>query len=217
MKIDVEGMEAAVIDSWKVGSCRPWVVVVESTLPRTPTPALEYETALLDKGYTFVYFDGLNRFYVSQDKPHLLAYFNRGPNVFDGFALSGQSTSQWAEYLNGKIESGRTEIESLNQELQDTRSALSSSQTEVAGKASELLAAEKLNADRLANLEKLNDTNAALMHQNTILKDDIHLAQKRLTKTLRKLERASGSLAAIEHSRWWRLGRPIRALRRLFR
>ena len=72
LKIDVEGMEDEVIASWQPSTARPWVVVVESTVPRSQQPDYaSWEPNLLSLGYMFVYFDGLNRFYVHRDREQL--------------------------------------------------------------------------------------------------------------------------------------------------
>jgi len=92
LKIDVEGMEQSVIQSWEPSSARPWIVVVESTLPNTQISTHEsWEPALLSLGYEFVYFDGLNRFYVSSEHAELAQHFGPGPNFFDYFKLSENS------------------------------------------------------------------------------------------------------------------------------
>ncbi|WP_163460403.1 FkbM family methyltransferase, partial [Escherichia coli] len=39
LKIDVEGMEKSVIESWSPSARRPWIVVVESTLPNSQIPS----------------------------------------------------------------------------------------------------------------------------------------------------------------------------------
>lgn len=88
LKIDVEGMEEAVIDGWGTSPARPWVVVVESTIPLTPTQNhASWEHELIARGYEFSYFDGLNRFYVSVAHPELKSSFGPGPNFFDNFVL----------------------------------------------------------------------------------------------------------------------------------
>jgi len=88
LKIDVEGAEAEVIRSWLPSPVRPWVVLVESTRPRSQEPSFaEWEPMLLALGYRFAWFDGLNRFYVSEAQLSLLSAFNAPPNVFDGFVL----------------------------------------------------------------------------------------------------------------------------------
>ena len=92
LKIDVEGMERSVIDSWLPSEARPWVVIVESTEPNSSIPNFEsWEPPLLRLGYDFVYFDGLNRFYVSAKQPQLKAAFGPGANLFDGFSLTTRS------------------------------------------------------------------------------------------------------------------------------
>lgn len=89
LKLDVEGLEKSVLESWQVSAVRPWILVIESTSPRTQE--LNYavwEPMVIAKGYEFAYFDGLNRFYVSQEHIHLKGAFDRPPNIFDGFVLS---------------------------------------------------------------------------------------------------------------------------------
>jgi FkbM family methyltransferase len=88
MKIDVEGFEAAVIRSWQDSPVRPWIVVVESTEPMSTVPNYAaWEPELIRRGYRYVYFDGLNRFYLSDKHAELAAHFSCGPNYFDGFTV----------------------------------------------------------------------------------------------------------------------------------
>lgn len=92
LKIDVEGFEAEVIRSWRGSALRPWIVVVESTEPMLPTPSFaSWEPSLLEFGYRFVYFDGLNRFYISERHPELAQAFICGPNYFDNFTVTRNS------------------------------------------------------------------------------------------------------------------------------
>ena len=89
LKIDAEGMERSVIQSWRPSNVRPWIVLVESTKPNSPEVSFaDWELLLLKLGYEFVYFDGLNRFYVSLGHPELKATFGPGPNVFDDAVLN---------------------------------------------------------------------------------------------------------------------------------
>lgn len=67
MKIDVEGFEKNVISSWGENPMRPWILVIESTLPLTNTLTFEtFEPLLYQLGYNPVYFDNLNRYYVHE-------------------------------------------------------------------------------------------------------------------------------------------------------
>lgn len=104
LKIDVEGMERQVIQSWGDASARPWVILVESTQPLFKTPTFaQWEPLLLERAYEFVYFDGLNRFYVSDEHRELKERFGPGPNVFDDFVLGGTASASFCARLNEEI------------------------------------------------------------------------------------------------------------------
>ncbi len=86
LKIDVEGMERNVLESWGDAPHRPWVVVVESTVPNSKIETqASWEGLLKLRDYSFVYFDGLSRFYLSEKHPERKADLVVPPNVFDGF------------------------------------------------------------------------------------------------------------------------------------
>lgn len=68
IKIDVEGMESAVIASADWTRVRAKVIVVEATLPNSVVPSHQlWESTLVAAGYSFRLFDGLNRFYSRED------------------------------------------------------------------------------------------------------------------------------------------------------
>ena len=63
LKIDVEGMEEDVLRSWEGSDARPWVLVIESTVPgKSEENCSGWEHLVLERGYKYAYFDGLNRF-----------------------------------------------------------------------------------------------------------------------------------------------------------
>ena len=89
LSIDVEGMEAEVLQGLDLRKYRPWVVIVEATRPGTPEPDYErWEPGLLAAGYAMVYRDGVNRFYLSAGHAELRERFALPPNVFDHFVLA---------------------------------------------------------------------------------------------------------------------------------
>lgn len=103
LKVDVECMEAQVLRSWGQSPARPWVVVVESTVPLTQIDNhLPWEGSLLERGYTHAYFDGLNRYYLAADQQHLASAFASGPNVFDGFTLNGDASAPFCAAINNR-------------------------------------------------------------------------------------------------------------------
>lgn len=87
LKVDVEGAELSVLQSADFNKFRPWVIVVEATKPNTQVPTHDlWETVLLASDYQFSYFDGLNRFYIANEKADLLLDgFAVPPNWFDNY------------------------------------------------------------------------------------------------------------------------------------
>ncbi len=76
LSIDVEGFEKQVLESIDLRKHRPLVIVVEACLPGTEVPSYDlWEGLLLQAGYAPAMSDGLNRYYVPQDRADLLARF----------------------------------------------------------------------------------------------------------------------------------------------
>lgn len=124
LKIDVEGWEKEVLQSWGQSKARPWIVVVESTFPLTQEESFQaWEELLLKRGYRFVYFDGLNRYYVHESHGDLLPNFRVPPNYFDHFSLA-ESTPYCAALrqslavLKAQAEQARQRADRLQEGLQ---------------------------------------------------------------------------------------------------
>jgi FkbM family methyltransferase len=95
LKIDVEGAERDVLlgNDWR--SFRPRVILMEAIKPKLPgcdpnsyEPAwFGWEGILLQHGYEFALFDGLNRFYYRREEPSLREALCYPANITDGFVL----------------------------------------------------------------------------------------------------------------------------------
>ena len=95
LKIDVEGSEKNVIQSLDLKIHRPKVLVIESTIPDYPFPGWEnlnsilnhgeWEYMILNNGYDFVHFDGLNRYYVREENKELTKFFDVGLCLWDDY------------------------------------------------------------------------------------------------------------------------------------
>jgi hypothetical protein len=69
--------------------------LVEWTIPLSAETDYGTSDAILTTaGYQFVYFDGLNRFYVAKEHADLAEAFSCPPNVFDNVQLSGLANSE---------------------------------------------------------------------------------------------------------------------------
>jgi FkbM family methyltransferase len=104
LKIDCEGSEKKVINAFNLERFRPWIIVVEATKPNSQERTHEaWEGHLLKSKYKFVYWDGLNRFYLAAEKKSLRPSFSAPPNVFDEFRLARAELE--AKALRARIQS----------------------------------------------------------------------------------------------------------------
>lgn len=95
LKIDCEGSEKSVLQGFSLDRVRPWIILVEATEPLSETPSfVQWEPLVSGRGYHFVYDDGLNRFYVADERAELDAAFSHPPNVFDDFLRVSELTAR---------------------------------------------------------------------------------------------------------------------------
>jgi FkbM family methyltransferase len=86
LKIDVEGKEADVLESFDLTRWRPRVFVIEATFPGTARPTYAaWEHHLCTAGYVRTLFDGLNCFYAQADDERLIELLSVPANIFDQF------------------------------------------------------------------------------------------------------------------------------------
>ena len=84
LKVDVEGAEESVLRGVDLAVWRPWVLAVEATEPlSTAQTHASWESLLLDNGYQFCLFDGLNRFYAADEHSELVPALSYPAGVFD--------------------------------------------------------------------------------------------------------------------------------------
>ena len=86
LKLDCEGAEKAVLEGLDLRRFRPWIILLEAMKPLSQIPShRQWAPILRANDYKFVYFDGLNRFYVADERAKALkSAFKAPPNIFDG-------------------------------------------------------------------------------------------------------------------------------------
>lgn len=190
MKIDVEGFEREVLASWGASAARPWIVVVESTLPMSQTPShAAWERLLKHRGYRYVYFDGLNRFYVAAHVARLARSFGAPPNVFDDFALNGTASSPFHRVLDERLTAQASKsdhaIAELRAQLAREREASSEQQ-------------RRLDTLVEASARQLAETRDHLLGQVGALEADRDAAQRHAESLMRSLGEAKVTATARE-------------------
>jgi FkbM family methyltransferase len=229
LKIDVEGAEEQVFRGWLSNDILPWVVVVESTLPMSRISSHEpWEPVLLEKGYRFVYFDGLNRFYIANDHPELAGAFEVAPNVFDGFSLAATSNSPFRRAISQQLDDLKEALALADQriatreaECERAQSELESTKCSQEAAVDHMVAAENelrelRNGLELAQREAESIKLAAALAESRALTKELELAKSMswLSSHAKRLEiesiQMSGELAAMKASASWRLTAPLR-------
>ncbi|WP_312925452.1 FkbM family methyltransferase [Atlantibacter hermannii] len=123
LKIDVEGFENEVISGCNWSLYRPWILVIEATVPMSQEKNYnKWESILLEAGYDFVYKDGLNRFYVAKEHSELNKAFENPPNVFDSFInYSEFCKNEQINKLTQELEQKHKKNESLNNRISEIK------------------------------------------------------------------------------------------------
>lgn len=104
LKVDVEGHERAVLESCDWSRWRPRAVIVECIAPYVDgSTHSEWEHFLLENGYFFVLFDGVNRFYVADNETELAQAMSAPANVLDLFEKASVRQSRDAQHA-GAVE-----------------------------------------------------------------------------------------------------------------
>ena len=126
LKIDVEGAEKEVLTGNDWAKNRPWIVVVEATLPLSDVESSDsWEFIILDAGYKLVYQDGLNRFYLDVERLFLEEKFKFPPNVHDDFQLA-VCVDAVSRLRSSEVElsSAKSAVGELEAALRESREAL---------------------------------------------------------------------------------------------
>lgn len=128
LKVDVEGLEKSVLkgNNWK--RFRPWIVLVEATLPLSQSESHhEWENIIISAGYLYAYADGLNRYYVAKEHSELINSFKYPPNVFDEFILaSQQSAEEQTSEANARAQTATTRAQTAEARAQQLTNELHS-------------------------------------------------------------------------------------------
>ncbi len=91
LKIDVEGMEVEVLRGCSLQEFRPKIIVVESTVPETNSRRDDgLRDFLLAYNYEFVFFDGLNDYFVAAECHALGALVSFPANPIDNYRTATQ-------------------------------------------------------------------------------------------------------------------------------
>jgi len=219
LKVDVEGSEEAVLRGNNWSKFRPWIVIVEATLPSTQEDNYDtWEPFLLTASYCFAYADGLNRFYIANEHDELLPAFKYPPNVFDHIKLdiqhqaevrAQQATTAFRKehehtnWLKCELSSVKERVEELAGENAIARELATRFEAELTKK-NQILSStlQTLNEKQIIANRLENELNGAKT-KNEELNSEVHHWWTLADSTSREF-------LAMQASICWRITRPLR-------
>lgn len=221
LKIDVEGAELAVIEGWRTSARRPWIVLVEAIRPLSRDLDYEdWEVLLLEKGYTFVHFDSVNRYYVSKEHQGLARSFLTGPSMWDDFQVpNGSSLSRSLEQRHhAELNALHTEIGRIHGVASNAQLALESASDSVTHLTAQLdentskieLLDEQLHqaqCEGIAVRAELSSVSNALLVAQAEARAaarKLEQAELELDKARRRHQTALYEIDKLIRSFWWR-------------
>ncbi|MGH8156489.1 MAG: FkbM family methyltransferase [Rhodanobacter sp.] len=243
LKIDCEGAEAAALRGISLERVRPWIILLEATEPNSQKPAYaEWEPLLTTRNYRFAYADGLNRFYVANERAELLEAFAYPPNVFDKFIRADEATAreqllevesrltlatnaQQLTHLHLENERREMALVELRRVLEERDRALA--ETTETGRhnleerdRSLALATEagrQMHEERDHALAKAADAEQHSIEKITQLQNEIARLHHEVARRDNLINQLNAAVVAIQKSTSWRITFPLRAVRRLGR
>ncbi|QDD90374.1 FkbM family methyltransferase [Pseudomonas oryzihabitans] len=222
LKIDVEGFEKQVLESWKSSPVRPWILLIESTAPGTQTQTHQvWEPLILEKGYRYAYFDGLNRYYVHEKRSELLDHFQLPVSIFDEFFLSGTASQPYCDLLKGQLQDLgverdllRSQSEQQGADLLEARARIETLALEVPALDARALAAEAAKADLLKVTAQVTSDLEQSEQEKALLTERLNESLSNAHHWWLRAVDAQVQVEAIHASSSWRLTRPWRFLGR---
>jgi hypothetical protein len=159
----------------------------------------DWEPLLLNAGYEYAYFDGLNRYYVAGEHEILKSAFEAPSNVFDEFIRCQQLESElWAREAEAKV----NEVEQRASEAEAR-----AHEAETLARQAETLARQA--EDRAAQAEakaKQAQRRAAQVEARA------HEAETKALQAEERAAQAEATLQAVYSGHSWRVTKPLRWL-----
>lgn len=189
MVIDVEGGELEALRGAELERWRPWVLCVEATAPNSRELVHRaWEPLVLDAGYSYVAFDGLNRWYVAEEHADL------APAVEEPLSVLDRMLDGWVR---------RAEVRLEEQVLEARRQA------------HERLAQSRRDADdRVAEAHRQAEQEVRrLGDEVATLRVEVERLQPELAHVAGQRDQALERETVMLRSKSWRVTAPLRTAR----
>jgi FkbM family methyltransferase len=224
LKVDVEGGEHLVLEGADLLTYRPWIIILESPEAAENPVAPAWHTKVARAGYHYAYYDGLNRFYIANEKRDLLApSFVSPPCWFDNYVQRsyveleeniGMLSARCAEF--GDMATTRQAAEerarALDHEIQEADSRERELRQVLNGLKSELENCYQQLYEDSRRIGWLSAQRQRLVTEVSEKQRGVDRLQQTVDHLQQNVDRLQHAIRLMEGSRSWRLVRPVRAL-----
>jgi hypothetical protein len=227
LKIDVDGLEQAVlaVNDWL--RFRPHVVMIEATLPETPVRQQDGCRALLTGvGWRHAWFDGLNDWYLAPEFDPPNGAFDAPPNIFDRYVTRRTVEAEAAvrslvaddARLRARLADANADLAKHNKALSHVQNDLVLTRQEVADARAESNYFRELMRQSAASQQAESNHLRELMRQSAASQqaESNHLREL-MKQAQAQSEALQMEVHALRTSTSWRLSAPIRVFGRIFR
>ncbi len=189
----MEGAERQVLEGMPFDVVRPWIVLVEAIEPNSQIMNHHlWEDILIKNEYEFVYFDGLNRFYIAAEHSELRDAFQVPPNFFDKFIrFSELRAEERSEALRGQLHDTNQRLDETTKRLDETTKRLDETTQRLGD-------TERVLGETTRELEVVRLSRAALKKEIQVV---LGSRSWRITKPLRLTGTA---LRAVKYKMSWK-------------
>jgi FkbM family methyltransferase len=236
LKIDVEGSELAVLQGADFTKFRPWILLIEAIAPQSLLDPQkgeaelgaslavathhQWESLVIEAGYSFALFDGLNRFYVADEKAEELQSRLSAPaNCLDSFETASEVAA--TDFVEGQLSDLRgvyevslaeiTALQNENTRLFETGEAVALERDDAL---QSLFIATRSVAWFSSELQRVSDE----LRRSSDDRESIQAAfEEQAVMMQSKIDQLHADLREITSTIAWRITKPLRLVRRIFR
>lgn len=208
LKIDAEWSELAILRGANFKRFRPWVVLFEATpIGDGPHSYIDCEAILEQEGYKYLYNDGINRYWSSEEKySELSPSFESPPNILDNFIRASEATAEEkVSMLISKIASQELMGKQNMEEIQD--------KADVVMKERDAYMQELFESNRYAGFLTVERQN--LIEHVRALTAELATVKRERDDLRSRAELFQRRLEAVYASTSWQFAKPVRGAKKL--
>lgn len=220
LKIEASGAEETVLNSIDLSYYRPNIIIITGTNELFSTQiTLNWEKLLHSADYQLVYFDGLSRYFICNEKTYLATRFNY-PAHFDGYIrYSDYQVAKQIEQLQKEIQKITQERDAFHQEIFESDRHISvlsiQNKNSLHERSLEKLMAATEKENLLSSMKELEKERNFLAKEHRRMKESLITLENKVQHFKLLKTKFLNQKIQVENSLSWKITKPLRQFRKL--